>query len=149
MNRTTAAVLIALAFTAGNIAAPSAGDITLKRGFHLQPAQNTAQLKSSQNKVQLKPSQSPALPAGPQDLQAKPFPANCVAGFQKYDEKKAIKGGVPVVASFRCRTAWIECPNFPAFAQTWSDIEIEDQATGNEGKRYRVKYSCMGYDPEG
>lgn len=152
MNRTTAAVLIALAFTAGNIAAPSADDLRLKPSrnvIQVQPAQNKAQLKSSQNKVQLKPSQSPALPAGPQDLQAKPFPANCVAGFQKYDEKKAIKAGVPVVASFRCRTAWIECPNFPAFAQTWSDIEIEDQATGNEGKRYRVKYSCMGYDPEG
>jgi len=152
MHRTTAAVLIALAFTAGNIAAPSADDLRLKPSrnvIQVQPVQNKAQLKSSQDKLQLKPSQSPAAPAGPQNLQAQPFPANCVAGFQKYDEKKTIKAGVPVVASFSCRTAWIECPNFPAFAQTWITHDIEEQATGNEGKRFRFKYTCMGYDPEG
>jgi hypothetical protein len=134
MNRTTAAVLIALAFTTGNIAATYAGDVRLK------PSQRTIQLQPKQNTPQ---------PSGGMNLQAKPFPANCVAGFQKYNEQKTMKGGVPVVSRFDCRTAWIECPNFPAFAQTWMDYEIQDQATGNEGKRIRVKYSCMGYDPEG
>lgn len=135
MNRTTAAVLIALAFTTGNIAATSADALRLK------PTQQKLQLQQQQK--------GPGIPSGPGGIQAKPFPANCVAGFQKYDQKMANKGGVSVVASFKCRTAWIECPNFPAFAQTWMEYEIEDQATGNEGKRIRVKYSCMGYDPEG
>ena len=134
MNRTTAAVLIALAFTAGNIAATNAGNV---------------RLKATQQQIQPKSLQQPALPAAPQNLQAKPFPANCVAGFQKYDENKVLKAGVPVVQSFKCRTAWIECPNFPAFAETWTDYEVQDQATGNEGKRIRFKYTCMGYSPEG
>ena len=132
MNRTTAAVLIALAFTTGNIAVTNADSL---------------RLKPAQQKLQLQQQQQPAIP-GPGGLQAKPFPANCVSGFQKYDQQMTNKGGVPVVASFKCRTAWIECPNFPAFAQTWMDYEIETQGTGNEGTRIRVKYSCMGYDPE-
>lgn len=134
MHRTTAAVLIALAFTAGNIAAPSA---------------DVLRVKPAQQKLQLQAPQTQGVPAAPQNLQAQPFPANCVAGFQKFDQKMATKAGVPVVASFKCRTAWIECPNFPAFAETWSDIEVQDQGTGDAGKRYRVIYSCMGYDPEG
>lgn len=134
MNRTIAAALIALAFTAGNIAATNAGNM---------------KLSPAQQKFQLQPSQTSPPPSGGLNLQAKPFPANCVAGFQKYDQKKTTKAGVPVVSSFSCRTAWIECPNFPAFAQTWLDYDIESQGTGSEGTRIRVKYTCMGYDPEG
>lgn len=125
MNRATAAVLIALAFTAGNIAATSAGNIRLK------PLQGTVQ------------------PTGPMNFKNKPFPANCVSGFQKYDEQKVMEAGVPVVHKYRCRTAWIECPNFPVFAETWLEYEVEDQATGNEGKRIRFKYLCQGVDIEG
>ena len=141
MHRTTAAVLIAIAFTSGNIAATSADVLRLK------PAQQRMQLQK-QPQLPLQP-QGPAIPPGPGGLQAKPFPANCVVGFQKYGEHKVIKAGVPVVQRFSCRTAWIECPNFPAFAQTWTDYEVEDQMTGNEGKHIRFKYTCMGYDPEG
>lgn len=131
MNRTTAAVLIALAFTVGNIAAPS--------------AESLKQLRSAPQNHTL----SPQAPSGAQNLQAKPFPANCVQGFQKFNEDKVIRAGVPVVSRFDCRTAWIECPNFPAFPQTVLDYEIETQGTGDEGKRIRVKYACWGYTPAG
>ena len=134
MNRTTAAVLIALAFTAGNIAATQA---------------DTFRLKQNHQKFQLQPSTSPALPSGGQQFQAKPFPANCVAGFQKYDENKVIKAGVPVVQRFDCRTAWIECPNFPTYPQTWMEYEVEDQGTGDQGKRIRFTYYCAGVDIAG
>jgi len=130
MNRTIAAVLIALAFTAGNIAAPS--------------AQGLKQLRSAPQTHTL----SPQAPSGAQNLQAKPFPANCVQGFQKYNEDKTMIAGVPVVSRFDCRTAWIECPNFPAFAETWLDYEIDTQGAG-DSKRVRFKYTCMGYNPEG
>jgi len=130
MNRTTAAVLIALAFTVGNIAAPS--------------AQSLKQLRSTPQPHTL----SPQAPSGAQNLQAKPFPANCVQGFQKYNEDKTNIAGVPVVSRFDCRTAWIECPNFPAFAETWLDYEIDTQGAG-DSKRVRFKYTCMGYNPEG
>jgi len=130
MNRTTAAVLIALAFTVGNIAAPS--------------AQGLKQLRSAPQPHTL----SPQAPSGAQNLQAKPFPANCVQGFQKYNEDKTNIAGVPVVSRFDCRTAWIECPNFPAFAETWLDYEIDTQGAG-DSKRVRFKYTCMGYNPEG
>lgn len=147
MNRTIAAVLIALSFTAGSIASTNADSLRLK------PAQRTIQLQPktspAQRTIQPQPTQSPAQPTGGLDLQAKPFPANCVAGFQKYDEHKVTKAGVPVVQRFNCRTAWIECPNFPAYPQTWLEYEIEDQATGNEGKRIRFKYVCQGVDIAG
>ena len=131
MNRTTAAVLIALAFTAGNIAAPSAQGLKQLRS---QPQHHTL---------------SPQAPTGTQNFQAKPFPANCVQGFQKYDEHKVIKAGVPVVQRYNCRTGWIECPNFPAYADTWLEYEIQDQPTGNEGKRIRFKYLCQGVNIAG
>ena len=60
-----------------------------------------------------------------------------------------IKAGVPVTQGFKCRSAWIECPNFPTYATVWTEIEIEEQFTGNEGKRYRVVYSCDGINPAG
>ena len=126
MNRTTAAVLIALAFSAGNIAATNAS-----------------------NKQRLQHHFSPPPVDGPANFQAKPFPANCVAGFQKHNEKKIPVAGVPVVSGFWCRTAWIECPNFPAFDETWLEYEVKDQTTGNEGKRIRVKYNCTGNEIAG
>ena len=138
MNRSLAAALIALAFTGGNIAA------TYADGMKSKPAQQRLQVLPAQNT----PPKMPA-PQNGLNVQAKPFPANCVTGFQKYDEYKGIKGGVPVVQRFNCRTAWIECPDFPAYAQTLLDYEIDQQATGNEGTRIRVKYICQGYDPAG
>ena len=125
MNRATAAVLIALAFTAGNIAATSAGTIVLKhKGTTAQPA------------------------AG-MNLQAKPFPANCVSGLQKYDEKKVNVAGVPVTYSFSCRTAWIECPTFPAYTTTLLDYDVKQQGGVEGGGRIRFTYTCSGFTPEG
>ena len=125
MNSATAAVLMALAFTAGNIAATSAGTFAVKqKGATVQPS------------------------AG-MNLQNKPFPANCVSGLQKFDERKATVAGVPVVRAFSCRTAWIECPNFPTYAETWLEYDVKSQPTGNEGKRIRFVYTCSGFTPEG
>ena len=126
MNRMTAAALIALAFTAGNIAAPSAQSLRLK----------------STNGPTAAPTIAPT-------ITSKPFVAKCVSGFQKYGEQKATKAGVPVVQQFGCRTAWIECPDLAAYDQTWTEYEIEDQPTGNEGKRIRFKYVCKGVDIAG
>jgi hypothetical protein len=55
-----------------------------------------------------------------------------VAGFQKFDQNMVIKAGVPVIQGFKCRSAWIECSNFPTYGETWA--EIEEQFTGNEGR---------------
>ena len=125
MNKTTAAALIALAFTAGNIAASQANN-----QFRFQH-------------------QTPTQPAAASQFQAKPFPANCVSGFQKHKETKHPVAGVPVVSGFWCRSAWIECPNFPAFDETWLEYEVKEQTTGNEGRRIRFKYDCTGNEIAG
>ena len=133
MNRTLAAVLIAVAFTAGNIAAPNAESIQMKRTNGTQQPYVLA-------------GQAPSTLGG---ITTQPFVAKCVTGFQKYGEHKSTKGGVPVVQKFGCRTGWIECPHLPAYAQTWLDYKIETQGTGNEGKRIRLLYTCSGINPAG
>lgn len=133
MNRTTAAVLIALAFTAGNIAAPSAQNFQLKRmNEPLQP-----QVQGQQ------------APAASQGITTQPFVAKCATGFQKYGEEKSTKAGVPVVLRFGCRTAWVECPDLPAYDSTWLEYEIDSQGASNEGKRIRLLYTCRGVDIAG
>ena len=133
MNRTLAAVLIALAFTAGNIAAPNAESLRMQRTNGAQQPQF----------------QHGPVPHAPGGITTQPFVAKCVTGFQKYGEQKSIKGGVPVVQRFGCRTAWVECPHLPAYAATWLEHKVETQGTGNEGTRIRLLYTCTGITPPG
>lgn len=119
MKTAVAAALIAIAFTAGNIAAPSASTI----------------LKQSATGVQ---------PAAGLNLQAKPFTVSCVNNLQKYDEKKTNVAGVPVISSYSCRTNWIECPDFPAFPQELMAHDVKKQ-----GGKIRFTYTCTGFFPAG
>ena len=133
MNRTLAAVLIAVAFTAGNIAAPNAESLRTQRtNGTLQP--------------HVLAGQAPSAAGG---ITTQPFVAKCVTGFQKYGEHKSEKGGVPVVQRFGCRTAWIECPHLPAYDATWIEYHIETQGTSKEGQRIRLLYTCTGIDIAG
>ena len=38
---------------------------------------------------------------------------------------------------------------FPAYPQTWMEYEVEDQGTGDQGKRIRFTYYCAGVDIAG
>ena len=139
MRNKTAVILIAAALVSGNVMSGVAGnfkvngkDPTPRNGFRVQQQH-----------------QSPVAPVGPGGFQAKSFKAKCVNGFSKIDEHKVNMHGVPVIQSFECRTAWIECPDLPAYNTTNSEIEIQEQGTGDASKRYRVWYRCWGYNPEG
>ena len=131
MTQKLTVALVALAFMSGAIMPSFGSDMKL-----------TQRSAASGMKLQYNGA-APSLP-GPSAIQTKPFPANCVAGFQKFDQNMVMKAGVLVLQEYKCRSAWIECPNFPNYGETWTEFEIEEQFTGDEGKRYRVVYSCAG-----
>ena len=137
MSKKIIAAAIALAITAGNIAATEAGTLRLKA------KQGGGQPVATQFKA------TPAQPKGPDGFVGQQFNPVCVTGFQKFGQKTANVANVPVISEFSCRTGWIECPQLPAFSKTILDVNIEETPTANEGKKIRITYTCWGYTPEG
>ncbi|MCY6381579.1 hypothetical protein [Hoeflea prorocentri] len=77
------------------------------------------------------------------------FKATCVSGFKRFGKKTVNMSGVPVIVRYKCRTAWIQCPNFPNADTTVLDVDIKRQGSGDDNPRTRIVYTCKGQDIAG
>ena len=77
------------------------------------------------------------------------FNPNCVQGFQKFDQNWSGSGANKKLQSYKCRTGWIECPEFPGYANVGLNVDTQYQGDPDLGGRVRIVYECYGWNPAG
>ena len=143
MTKRMIALSMALAITAGNIAISEAASLRLKdrNGGGGQPV--AGQLKT------LGGGQQGGGQHGASDTLKAPFVPYCVTGFQKFDQNSVGSGNNKKIQSYKCRTGWIECPEFPGYVYTGLKVDTDYQGDPDTGGKIRIVYECFGWNPAG